>query len=162
MPASRREWNQAMLAELTQFPGGPRRWWFVLGCAKVALLPPRWEGATDRITTLRNARDPICGILAVTLPPLGLPFIYAVAVMLETVFGGGGAPISRLFPQALLVAVRMVAVGAMLAGLPLGLVGLLRGERVRSLALTGPLISIATFCYFFLVMSFVAGGPGAD
>jgi hypothetical protein len=41
LPADRRSWGRAMLTELAEVPAGPRRWRFALGCARVALFPPR-------------------------------------------------------------------------------------------------------------------------
>jgi hypothetical protein len=41
MPVERREWGEAMLAELAQLQNKSTRWRFALGCARVALFPPR-------------------------------------------------------------------------------------------------------------------------
>lgn len=41
MPAERLEWGAAMLAELATLRQPFARWQFVLGCARVALFPPR-------------------------------------------------------------------------------------------------------------------------
>ena len=41
MPIGRREWGAAMLAELAQLQNPFTRWRFALGCARVALFPPR-------------------------------------------------------------------------------------------------------------------------
>jgi len=41
MPAERGEWGAAMLAELAQLQHPFTRWRFALGCARVALFPPR-------------------------------------------------------------------------------------------------------------------------
>jgi hypothetical protein len=40
LPAHRREWGQAMIAELTEIPGRARRWQFTLGVLRVVLFPP--------------------------------------------------------------------------------------------------------------------------
>ena len=40
MPADRQDWGRAMVAELDQLRPGGTRWRFVLGAARVALLPP--------------------------------------------------------------------------------------------------------------------------
>jgi len=40
MPADREDWGRAMVAELDQMRPGSARWRFVLGAARVALLPP--------------------------------------------------------------------------------------------------------------------------
>jgi hypothetical protein len=41
LPADRRPWGRAMLAELAEVPAGAQRWRFALGCTRVALFPPR-------------------------------------------------------------------------------------------------------------------------
>jgi len=41
LPPERRDWGQAMLAELDQIKGRAARWRFALGCVRVALAPPR-------------------------------------------------------------------------------------------------------------------------
>jgi hypothetical protein len=40
LPADRREWGQAMAAELAQVAGGAARWRFAAGCARAAVFPP--------------------------------------------------------------------------------------------------------------------------
>lgn len=75
MPESRREWGDAMLAEIGQCGDRFARWRFALGCARVALFPPvpaswprSWFQAFRRL-------DPKCGALSVALPPLGVPLL---------------------------------------------------------------------------------------
>jgi hypothetical protein len=51
MPAERSDWGAAMLAELAQLRNPSARWWFALGCARVALFPPSRGGS---IQTFRN------------------------------------------------------------------------------------------------------------
>lgn len=41
LPPDRRRWGAAMSAELAQVPDRSARWWFALGCARVAIFPPR-------------------------------------------------------------------------------------------------------------------------
>lgn len=49
MPEERRDWGTAMLAELAQLQHPSARWWFALGCARVALFPPRKGGLLQTI-----------------------------------------------------------------------------------------------------------------
>jgi hypothetical protein len=49
MPAERGEWGDAMLAELAQLQHPITRWRFALGCARVALFPPRKSGLLQTI-----------------------------------------------------------------------------------------------------------------
>jgi hypothetical protein len=157
MPAARRDWGAAMLSELSTVPDASARWRFAFGCARVALLPPRAE-----TLQLAGERSPVFGLLAVVLPPLALPFLYAVAVIVETV---GGSPYTSASPWAdSLVAmafVRMVVMFTLVclvAGVPLGLVGRWRRERLPQLTFWGVAMSSVTLGYFLAVMSLIAGG----
>lgn len=49
MPEERRDWGGAMLAELAQLQHPSTRWWFALGCTRVALFPPRKGGLLQTI-----------------------------------------------------------------------------------------------------------------
>ncbi len=51
MPAERSQWGAAMLAELAQLQHPSTRWWFALGCARVALFPP---GKGGLLQTMMN------------------------------------------------------------------------------------------------------------
>jgi hypothetical protein len=163
MPGERREWGEAMMAELDQVQDLTSRWWFALGCVRVALFPPGREGM------LRYAlagRSPVCGLLAVAAPPLGLPFIYFAAVIIQAI---GGSPFTQSSswsnPDAVVVIVKFIValtIFYMLAGLPLGLAGLLRRERLRWLSVMGMLSSVCVISYFMAVMYFLAGGPNGD
>ncbi|HEY6400624.1 MAG TPA: hypothetical protein VI479_04405 [Blastocatellia bacterium] len=56
MPADRREWGAAMLAELAHLQNPFTRWRFALGCARVALFAPRKGGALQfyRTDAMKN------------------------------------------------------------------------------------------------------------
>jgi len=54
MSAERGEWGAAMLAELAQLQHPSTRWRFALGCARVALFPPRKVRKGRLLQTLRN------------------------------------------------------------------------------------------------------------
>lgn len=49
MPVERREWGEAMLAELAQLQNTSTRWRFALGCSRVAMFPPRRGGLLQTI-----------------------------------------------------------------------------------------------------------------
>lgn len=156
MPKARQQWGEAMLAELGQIHGGFARWRFALGCARVALFPPTAE------TLLQPAgRSPIFGILSVALPPLGLPFIYFVAALIEAI---GGSPLTSSHwsnPDAVMIVVKillLLTLGCLVAGAPLGLAGWLRRERMRRLSAMGMILSVCIFAYFLTVMHFLSGG----
>jgi hypothetical protein len=163
MPEDRLDWGTAMLAELDQIPDSTSRWWFALSCIRVALFPPHHDGLLPHAPT---GQSPACGMLAVALPPLGLPFIYFAAVIMETI---GGSPFTQSSrwsnPDAVIVIVNIIVkllFLCLLAGLPLGLAGLLRHERLRWLSVMGMLLSTGIIGYFVIVMHFTAGGPNGD
>ncbi len=157
LPAAHMDWGAAMLAELETIHGRLARWRFALSCVRVALFPPSSE------TLLQPAgRNPLFGMLAVTLPPLGLPMIYCAAVIVETI---GGSPLTQTSrwsnPDVVMVVVKIIillTVGCLAAGLPLGLAGWLRHERLRWLSALGMISSACIFAYFLTVMHFLAGG----
>jgi len=49
MPIERREWGEAMLAELAHLQNTSTRWRFALGCSRVAMFPPRRGGLLQTI-----------------------------------------------------------------------------------------------------------------
>lgn len=163
MPEGSRDWGRAMMGELGQVHGLRARWWFALSCVRVALFPPQRSELVQ--LSLAN-RNPVCGLLAIVLPPLGLPFIYFTTVIVEAI---GGSPFTQASrwsnPDAITelanVIVKLTFL-CLLAGLPLGIAGLLRGERLRALSVMGMLLSTGIVGYFLVVMSFVAGGPNGD
>ncbi len=56
MPSERGEWGEAMLAELAQLQHPSTRWRFALGCACVALFPPRKGGLLQTIMNDKTKR----------------------------------------------------------------------------------------------------------
>jgi hypothetical protein len=163
IPEERREWGAAMMAELGQINGLASRWWFALGCVRTALFLPRRDGFLRHALT---GRSPVCGMLAVAAPPMGLPFIYFAAVIMQAI---GGSPFTQSSswsnPDAVIGVVKvllMLTLLCLIAGLPLGLAGFLRRERLRWLSALGMLSSLCVIGYFLIVMHFVAGGPNGD
>jgi hypothetical protein len=73
MPAERREWGAAMLAELGQLHHPFTRWRFALGCARVALLSPRQGGLNQNI--MNNNTNSI-GIAALISLIIVAPFAF--------------------------------------------------------------------------------------
>lgn len=157
MPRARTEWGAAMLSELSAVSGTLARWRFALGCARVALFPPRIETQSAAAAE----RSPILGLLAVTLPLLGLPFIYAAAAVFDAL---GGSPFTSsqwAQPHIVMAVVKVLlamTVGCLVAGVPLGLAGRWRGERVPCLTAWGIVSSVGLFAYFLLGMHWLAGG----
>jgi hypothetical protein len=163
IPAERRDWGAAMLAELGEVHDRRSRWRFALSCARVALFLPCRAGLLPQGAT---GKHPVCGMLAIALPPLGLPFIYFTTIIVEAI---GGSPFTQSSrwadPDAVIGAVKVIillTLSCLLAGLPLGIAGLLRRERLRRLSVMGMLLSIGIIGYFVTVMSFIAAGPYGD
>jgi hypothetical protein len=155
MPRDRAEWGAAMLAELAAVSGTLARWRFAFGCARVALFPPRNEaGATTA------ERNPTLGLLAVALPLLALPLLYGTAAMLEAVSGSPYTSSDALEPQLATAIVKLLlasTVGCLVAGVPLGLAGRWRGERMACLTAWGVATSGGMFAYFLIGMHLIAG-----
>ena len=150
MPENRRNWGAAMLAELSQVERGPARWKFALGCARAALFPPAEAGTTPGLFDLMKRLGAVCGILSVALPPLGLPFLYFAALAAnaftehDDFFNGEVVPgLIGMFIVGSIVCI--------LAGLPLGIAGLIRREQHRWLSLMGPFLSVGVFGYLMIV-----------
>lgn len=73
MPSERREWGEAMLAELAQLQHPYARWRFALGCARVALFPPRQGGLFQ---TIMNNSTKNIGAAALISLILVAPFAF--------------------------------------------------------------------------------------
>jgi hypothetical protein len=75
MPAERREWGKAMLAELAQIRRPSTRWRFALGCVRVAVFPPRKVGLLQAIMShkMESLIAPL-GSAALASLLLALPF----------------------------------------------------------------------------------------
>jgi len=159
MPADQIERGTAMMTELSRISRWSSRWWIALGCAWVAMFPPRGKRAPRRSSSSQN---PLCGALAVALPPLGLPFIYFTAIIVEAFGGSPFTQSSRWSNADAVIDVVQIIVKLLflflLAGLPLGIAGLLRRERLRWLSVLGMVSSLSITSYFILVMHFVDGG----
>lgn len=147
MPADRTEWGRAMLAELEQIEGSWARFWFALGCARVAAFPP----GSGR-----------CGLLAVVLPLVALPLLYVVAVTADVLVHVHDPTSNYFMPAGLIGASLLMTVGLLVSGLPLGLAGWYRRERHVWLCALGPCLSVFLLGYLWLFLYFFAIGPHGD
>jgi hypothetical protein len=143
IPQARREWGLAMLAELPSVPSGVARWRFALGCVRAALFLPSAGPAP------RGERRPVLGLLAITAPPLALPFIYVAAAIIDAT-GAAPAAIVRLLVVS--------TMAGLVAGVPLGLASRWRQESLPHLTMWGIASSVGTCAYFLLGMRWLAGG----
>ena len=126
LPPQRRDWGQAMLAELDQLQDRWARWRFALGCVRVALAPPRAApppGLVVQAAIVVGAAGVGLGISLVS-PALQL-FAMLFAVLLAgcvwmALLGSQTAGISRTGPGRILRAVLLTgvagAVGVVLYG----------------------------------------------
>jgi hypothetical protein len=143
VPEARREWGIAMLSELAAVSGRVARWRFALSCARAMLCLPSVETATI------TERRPVLGLLAVTAPPLALPFLYGAAAILEAAGGG---------PTAIVKVLVVSTMAGLVAGVPLGVASRWRRESIPRLAIWGIATSVGTLGYFFIGMWWLAGG----
>jgi len=145
MPEERRHWGAAMLAELYQIQGLTERWWFALGCIRVALFPPATKEWLPRMFGAFRSKGPVCGVLAVALPPLGFPlhcssWIACDAFVEHDDFSGGG--------METIIALWIIgSLACIVSGLPLGIAGLVRREQNRWLSVMGVLSSVSIIAY---------------
>jgi hypothetical protein len=86
MPAERREWGEAMLAELAQLQNTSTRWRFALGCSRVAMFPPRRGGL---LQTIMNHK--MEGVITVLGSAALISFILVIP------FEHGGAWLARAY-----------------------------------------------------------------
>lgn len=142
VPSHRQDWGAAMLAELNCIEGGPARWRFAVGCAWAALFPPKLAGSSR----LR----PLCGILSVALPPLGLPLLYMASVAANRFTTHDDFFNGELVP-GIVGGFIGLSIACMLAGLPLGIAGLIRREQLRWLSFFGPVSTICIVSYLMVV-----------
>lgn len=84
LPESRRDWGAAMTAELARLPDRSDRWRFALGCARVAVLPPRGNPGPVVATALVAA-----GVVGLTGLAVGhaFPPLRVLAVALSVLVG---------------------------------------------------------------------------
>jgi hypothetical protein len=147
MPADRAEWGRAMLAELEYLEGAWTRFWFSLGCSRVAVFPP----GGGRF-----------GLLSVVLPLFALPFLYVVALLADVMMHVHDPSSSYFMPAGLVSASLLMTLGLMMSGLPLGFAGWYRRERHLWLCALGPSMSVLLLGYLWLFLYFFAVGPHGD
>jgi hypothetical protein len=156
MPDERRDWGKAMLAELCQINGTFGRWLFALGCARVALFPPATTGWPRYVADAFRRLGPVCGLLSVGLPPLGLPLLYFTSIACNAFMTHDNFSSGELVPTILGVCI-LTSIACILSGVPLGIAGLIRREKVRWLSLAGPVSSISIFSYLQIVQHLAQG-----
>jgi hypothetical protein len=124
LPASRREWGQAMAAELAQVPDRGPRWRFAAGCARAAVLPPGRSrgavgvaGAVVVVAVGTGAVLPAGRVFALVFVGL-LGGLATLAVVRSRGAGGaemGAAGAGRGGPGAVVAGLALAAVAACLA-----------------------------------------------
>lgn len=152
MPEERREWGRAMMTELAQCQGVSLRWRFAMSCVRAALSAPPRDG---RLHYMLAKQSSACGVLAVMLPPLGWPFMLLATAVFEIIGGSPFTQSSRWSNPAMAMAiwhlVKLLTMACFLAGLPLGLAGLWRGESRRWLSVMGIISTCFAIVWFLLL-----------
>jgi uncharacterized membrane protein YidH (DUF202 family) len=103
MPSDRREWGAAMLAELAQLQNTSTRWRFALGCARVALFPPRNGGLMNNIKNIGTDHRAAALIGFLLALPLSLVLLIArfeiepLQGFLEYLFSEANSPRKNTF-----------------------------------------------------------------
>lgn len=143
------EWTRAMSTELDHIEDRGERWRFALGCTWASLCSP---GRSP--LSILDRRVGILGLLSVALPPLGLPFLYLMALYGDLFLKPSGASMPELFPVFVKVG-QLIALMLAVSGLPLGAFSLIRGERSRWLATMGLVTPFVLAVYFFLAFTFI-------
>jgi hypothetical protein len=77
-----------------------------------------------------ESKRPICGILSVALPPLGLLIAYLGSLLVTTP------------PRGVVIAIVILSLSGSLTGFALAVAGLIRRERLRWLPVIGLILSI--------------------
>jgi hypothetical protein len=91
MPDERREWGDAMLAELDQVQTPIQRWRFALGCIGVALCPPMRAGSLQSLMNLTRSLipgNPRAATLVGLVLALPISLMLAIAVLQIEPFHG--------------------------------------------------------------------------
>jgi hypothetical protein len=82
LPASRRQWGRAMQAELAAIDGASERWRFVLGCTRVAALPPARPGVVPALAVAAGAAGVVAGEFALAgLVGQTIPLLLVLALL---------------------------------------------------------------------------------
>lgn len=168
LPKERRDWGRAMLAELAQFQNPTARWWFALGCTRVALFPPRKAGL---LQTLRNhtmksiTTNPRAAALIGFMLALPFSLLFPIAVFqiepfhgfLNTLFTeADGVRQNTLSKMVLIVTISLLPVASVIALAPV-----LRSVRAgNGLGAHSMNLSLAVAILFFIAM--IVGGFAVD
>ena len=110
MPADRRDWGAAMLAELAQLQNPSTRWRFALGCAQVALFPPQPGGLMSNAIKIIFTNPRTAALIGLLLS-LPLPLILLIATFdieplnsfIKSLFTEAGGPVNNTFAIIFLI-----------------------------------------------------------
>lgn len=83
LPAQRRVWGQALIAELDAVTGRGRRWRFAAGATRIALFPPAVRPATARATAAVGAMTTVAAtVAAIRLLPSLAVFVATLGLLM--------------------------------------------------------------------------------
>jgi len=163
LPKGRRDWGVAMLAELEQLQNPFTRWQFALGCARVALFPPRRGGSiqTFRSHTMKNITDnPRAAALIGFLLPLPLTLLLSILWFEIEPFQGF---LKHWFTEADGVRMNAIAhivmIGSVLllpVALIVNLAPIVRNVRAGNSVMTNPinlLLAVVLFAFISTIVS---------
>jgi len=164
LPKERRDWGVAMLAELAQLQNPSTRWWFALGCTRVALFPPRKGGLlqTLRNNTMKNiATNPRSAALIGFLLALPISLLFPIAVLQIEPFHGFLKP---LFTEADGVRQNtlslIVFIGGMLllpVALIINIVPIVRTVRAGNSIMANPINFLLAVALLLFIATLVGG-----
>ncbi|GIH21107.1 hypothetical protein [Rugosimonospora africana] len=119
LPAHRREWGQAMVAELAQVHGRAQRWRFAAGVLRVVLFPPpRHPGRALPVAAAGVTAATVATIAAVREVPNLSVFVATLSLLLcgyATVAGTRSARPRRSLPHVIVAAIAVIAATAAVA-----------------------------------------------
>ncbi len=161
LPADRREWGRAMVAELTGITGRPQRWRFAAGVLRVALVPPPRHGS--RVLAVAGVGLAVAaGATAATA--VEVPSLSVSVGVLSVLLCGYATVVAARSPRPRITPPYLVAVAVTLAGVAaaLGLV-----VRVAATHPTATADGTHVFAVLFglalagyVAAGFTAGRPG--
>ena len=157
LPADRRGWGEALVAELAAVPGRGRRWRFAAGVLRITLFPPAARPGSAQVTAsvaaLVTAAATVTAIIV--LPTMSV----FVAVLGLLVTGCATAVASRW--QGFPVAPASLAAGALAVGGVLGVVGAVLSVAVAHPAATRDPTHLYAIALALLLCGYLIGGLAA-
>jgi hypothetical protein len=113
LPAHRREWGQAMIAELTEIPGRARRWQFTLGVLRVVLFSPSRHRNRALVVAVAAL---MVAVVATGVAAEEVPSLSVFVAVLSLLLGGYTTAVTWRSPRPPWTASYMIVGAVALAG----------------------------------------------